>query len=245
MGKPIINYKAVAQLNSVSHKTLYRPTVVDRGEPVTLEVILQRAHDRGYLPGLKPEGAAGVASGICQQMVAEFRNGNSIKFGDYFRGALYLSGQCGADGKLGPDNEINVRLIKGKGFGLDTANYDFQNVESENVPKLEFVISDYPGALRNKPVVGQLLFVNGEKLTGEGTETAVELWATDATGAITGDEPAWDTDTFSIKGPNLLGCTLPNNIEPGRYIFKVLRGTASGAVTESIQLPVQVVEANS
>ncbi len=243
MAKPIINYHAVAQVDPISRRTIYRPTVVDRGEPVTLEQVLVRAHDRGYLPGLKPEGARGVAAGICEQMVTEFRAGNSIKFGNYFRGALYLSGQCGADGKLGPDNEIKVRLIKGKGFQLDAGDFDYQNIESANVPKLEFVISDHAGAVRNKPVVGVTLYVNGERLTGEGTTTSVELWATDATGAITGDEPVWSIDTFDITGPSLLGFAFPNNTEPGRYVFKVLREAEGGAVTESVNLGVQVIAA--
>ena len=243
MAKPIINYRAVAQVNSVLNKTIFRPTVVDRGEPVSLSTVITRAIDRGYLPGLKPESAQGVAAGICEQMATEFREGKSVKFGNYFRGLIYLSGTCDSDGKLGPNNDVRVHLIKGAGFRLDASDYTFQNVESENVPKLEFVISDCAGALRNKPVVAQLLYVNGERLTGDGTTTSVQLWATDETGAITGDEPAWDIDSFSITGPNLLAFTFPNNTNPGRYVFKVLRTSASGAVTESIQLPVQVLAA--
>ena len=242
MAKPIINYHAVAQAHPTqTGKTLYRPAVVDRGVPVTLDQIVERAIDRGYLPGLKRESAQGVASGICEQMATELREGRSVKFGSYFRGLIYLKGTCDNDGKLGPDNAVNVRLIKGDGFKLSASDFTFQNVESENVPKLEFVISDCAGALRNKPVAGELLYVNGERLTGEGTETTVELWATDATGAITGDDPVWFTGTFSITGPNLLAATMPNDIAAGRYIFKVLRQTQAGVVTESIQLPVQVL----
>ena len=92
MAKPIINYRAVAQANSVLNKTIYRPTVVDRGEPVSLSTVITRAIDRGYLPGLKPESAQGVAAGICEQMATEFREGKSVKFGNYFRGLIYLSG---------------------------------------------------------------------------------------------------------------------------------------------------------
>lgn len=242
MAKPIINYHAVAQANGLQQgKTLYRPTVVDRGEPVTLDTIVKRAIDRGYLPGLKPESAQGVASGICEQMATELREGRSVKFGNYFRGLIYLRGTCDNDGKLGPDNEVSVSLIKGKGFGLNAADFTFQNIESENVPKLEFVISDCAGAQRNKPVAGELLYVNGERLTGEGTATSVELWATDETGAITGDEPVWNIDSFSITGPNLLAFAFPNNTPAGRYVFKVLRRTPAGAVTESIQLTVYVI----
>jgi len=243
MAKPIINYAPVAMQNRALGRTIYVPTIVDRGQTVPLETVIERAIDRGLIVGIKPTAATSIAQGLGKQMYAEFSNGRGIKFGDYFYGRLYLGGTCGADGKLSPKNEINVRLMPGKGYRVKYGDFTYQNVESALVPTLDFVISDTAGAVRNKPVIDATLFVNGTKLVGEGTTTTIEFWAVDSTGEITGDEPAYTYDTFTVAGESLIAFDLGSTIEAANYVAKVVRTASTGTRTESVPLEVEVVVA--
>ena len=243
MAKPVINYAPVPMQNRALGRTIFVPMVVDRGQTVPMETVIERAIDRGLIVGIKPTAASSIAQGLGKQMYAELKNGRGIKFGDYFYGRLYLSGTCGSDGRLNDaKNDISVRLIPGKGYQVKLSDYTFQNVENELVPSVDFVLSDTPSAVRNKPVAGATLFVNGQKLVGEGTTTAVEFWATDSTGEITGDTPAYTFSEFTAEGASLLAFAL-SNVNAGNYVLKVVRTAAGGTRTESVPLNVEVVAA--
>ena len=242
MAKPIINYAPVPMQNRALGRTIFVPTVVDRGQTVPLETVIERAIDRGLIVGIKPTAATSIAQGLGKQMYAEFANARGIKFGDYFYGRLYLNGTCGSDGRLTDKNDINVRLVPGNGYRVKLSDFSFQNVESEMVPQVDFVLSDTASAVRNKPVIGATLFINGMKLVGEGTTTTVELWATDATGEITGDDPAYTFSEFTAEGASLLAFALAN-VAAAKYVLKVARTATGGTRTESVPLNVEVVAA--
>jgi hypothetical protein len=244
MDKPIINYSPRAMQDRVHEKTIFVPTIVDRLQSVDLDTVIERAIDRGLIVGVKPTAAKSIADGLGKQMYAELSSARGVKFGDYFYARLYLDGTCNGDGRLTSQNGINVRLNKGKGFSLRRGNFAFQNVNSDLVPQLDFCISDWSDAERNKPVVGKTLFVNGSKLVGEGTETTVDFWATNATGEIVGDDPVATVDTFITAGPSMLSFTLPGALEANtKYVMKIVREAESGSDTESMPLDVTVVAA--
>ena len=72
--------------------TLYLPAIVEREEAVPLDVIIERAIDRGLIAGIKPSAAKQIADAIAQQMYEEFKAGRGVKFGNYFYARLYLDG---------------------------------------------------------------------------------------------------------------------------------------------------------
>ena len=241
MAKPIINYHPVAQRNPATGGTIYVPTIVERDQTVDLESLIESAADRGVIVGIKPAAGKSVANALGEQMYAEFRAGRSIRFGEYFYGKLYLDGQCGPDGRLDDGNGINIRLVKGPKFRIPFDSFQYQNIDSDLVPKLDFVVSDCAGAERNTPVTGEVLLVNGSRLEGNNMTSTVEFWQVDSSGQIVGDRADYSFSNFIAHGPNLLSFDLGTTILPRKYIMKVVRTHSSGVRTESLGLAVTVV----
>ena len=97
MDKPILFYDVRVQTSRVTGGTLYLPAIVEREEAVPLDVIIERAIDRGLIAGIKPSAAKQIADAIAQQMYEEFRAGRGVKFGNYFYARLYLDGTSDSD----------------------------------------------------------------------------------------------------------------------------------------------------
>ena len=73
MDKPILFYDVRVQTSRVTGGTLYLPAIVEREEAVPLDVIIERAIDRGLIAGIKPSAAKQIADAIAQQMYEEFK----------------------------------------------------------------------------------------------------------------------------------------------------------------------------
>ena len=148
MDKPILFYDVRVQTSRVTGGTLYLPAIVEREEAVPLDVIIERAIDRGLIAGIKPSAAKQIADAIAQQMYEEFRAGRGVKFGNYFYARLYLDGTSDSDGKLTSANGINVRFANGTGFRLTMDMFSFSNVNGGDIPGTDFLISEADGAER-------------------------------------------------------------------------------------------------
>ena len=243
MAKPVINYRAKAIQDRVNNTTVYSPLVTDRNPSVDFDTVVERAIDRGLIPGLKTIAAKSVAEGVLKQVYEELKNARGVRFGNYFYARVYLDGKCDGSGKLPGANGVNVRLIKGPGFSLDADKFAFQNADSDLVPSVDFLISSANGAKRNALKESADVMVNGVKLVGDDTTTKVEFWAVDSSDLPTGDAPVATVTTFISDGPNALAFAYPANITVGqKYAAKVVRTTASGLATESIPVVVTVVE---
>ena len=149
MEKPVIQYTIRPQANRASGGVINVPAIIGREDSVPLELIVDRAIDRGLIVAIKPNAAKSVADGVAKQMFEEFRNGNGVKFGDYFYARLYLDGTTDGSGTLVEGrNGINVRLYKGNGFKLGLKDFSWQFAEAENIAAIDYLVSDADGAQR-------------------------------------------------------------------------------------------------
>jgi len=82
--KPTVKYEVRAQRDPVNNVTIYVPAIVDRN------------------------AAKSLATGLCEQLFKEFRDGNAVNFDGYFYGRLYLDGTVNADGRISFANRVNT-----------------------------------------------------------------------------------------------------------------------------------------
>ena len=224
-------YTVRQQTNRATGSVVYVPAIVERPESVSLEEIVSKAIDRGLIVAIKPNAAKGVADGVARQMLEEFKQGNGVKFGDYFYARLYLDGTTDGNGTLVADkNGINVRLYKGDGFKLKLADFSWSNVDSGNIPAVDYAISDADGALRSMLIPGETVLLNGTNLFAEDDDSqAVEFVEVLPEGSTDTPETATVTE-FIAAGPNLLSFALPNTLTAGKA-FTVQAKRTRGATT--------------
>ena len=230
MEKPILYYGIRVHVNRLTGGTLYVPAIVDREDAVPLDVIIERAIDRGLIAGIKTSAAQQIADALALQMYEEFKSGRGVKFGNYFYARLYLDGTSDSDGKLTKDNDINVRFVSGPGFKLTMDMFSFSNIAGGDIPGVDFLISDVDGAERDILKPDAVVMLNGVNLFAEGDAgTKVRFFEIDAeTGDVAG-EPAAEVAQFSSKGPNLLTFAWIPALERGRRYRAVPLRSADGS----------------
>lgn len=215
--KPIMTYTVRQQPNRATGGVLYVPAIINREEAVPLDEIVIRAIDRNLIAGLKPSAAKSVADGVARQMFEELKNGNGIKFGDYFYARIYLDGQTDGNGNLVEGrNGVNVRLYRGDGFKLALTDFTWQNVDGGNIPGIDYLISDVDGAVRDVLKPDADILLNGTALAGE-ADTAQKVVFTQVLAAgEAGDPQVVEVTDFIAKGPNLLSFAWPAALVAGR-----------------------------
>ena len=109
--KPTVKFEVRAQRDPINNVTIYVPAIVDRNAAKSLATVIENAIDRGLIVGVKPSAASGIATGLCEQLFKEFKDGNAVNFDGYFYGRLYLDGTVNADGRITSENSINIRLV--------------------------------------------------------------------------------------------------------------------------------------
>ena len=231
MDKPIVFYAVRPQVNRATGGTLYVPSIVEREEIVPLDEIVRRAIDRGLIVGIKDSAAKSIADAVARQMYEEFRQGQGVRFGNYFHARLYLDGTTDANGRLvAGRNNVNVRLIQGTAFKLTLDMFAFSNVAGGDIPGVDFVISDADGAERDLLLAGATLMLNGVNLYAEGDlGTKVQFLAIDPETGVPAPEPAAEITDFTSKGPNLLTFAWPAALEGGKSYRVVPLRSADGA----------------
>ena len=229
MDKPILFYDVRVQTSRVTGGTLYLPAIVEREEAVPLDVIIERAIDRGLIAGIKPSAAKQIADAIAQQMYEEFRNGRGVKFGNYFYARLYLDGTSDSDGKLTSANSINVRFVNGSGFKLTMDMFSFSNVNGGDIPGTDFLISEADGAERGVLIPNENVILNGVNLWRDGDAgTKVGFYGIDPVTGEISDEPAVEVASFETKGPNALKFAWPSDLAQGAAYMAVPSRSADG-----------------
>ena len=231
MDKPIVFYAVRQQVNRVTGGTIYVPSIVEREEIVPLDEIVRRAIDRGLIVGIKDSAAKSIADAVARQMYEEFRQGQGVRFGNYFHARLYLDGTTDANGRLvAGRNNVNVRLVQGTAFKLTLDMFAFSNVAGGDIPGVDFVISDADGAERDLLLVGATLMLNGVNLYAEGDlGTKVQFFALDPATGDPAAAPSAEVTDFASKGPNLLTFAWPAALEGGRSYRVVPLRSADGA----------------
>ena len=229
MDKPILFYDVRVQTSRVTGGTLYLPAIVEREEAVPLDVIIERAIDRGLIAGIKPSAAKQIADAIAQQMYEEFRAGRGVKFGNYFYARLYLDGTSDSDGKLTGANSINVRFVNGAGFKLTMDMFSFSNVNGGDIPGTDFLISEADGAERGILLPGANVILNGVNLWRDGDAgTKVGFYGIDPVTGEISDDPAAEVASFETKGPNALKFAWPSALAQGASYMAVPSRSADG-----------------
>ncbi len=229
MDKPILFYDVRVQTSRVTGGTLYLPAIVEREEAVPLDVIIERAIDRGLIAGIKPSAAKQIADAIAQQMYEEFRAGRGVKFGNYFYARLYLDGTSDSDGKLTSANSINVRFVNGSGFKLTMDMFSFSNVNGGDIPGTDFLISEADGAERGILIPSENVILNGVNLWRDGDAgTKVGFYAIDSVTGEVADEPTAEVANFETKGPNALKFAWPSALAQGASYMAMPSRSADG-----------------
>ena len=229
MDKPILFYDVRVQTSRVTGGTLYLPAIVEREEAVPLDVIIERAIDRGLIAGIKPSAAKQIADAIAQQMYEEFRAGRGVKFGNYFYARLYLDGTSDSDGRLTSANSINVRFVNGAGFKLTMDMFSFSNVNGGDIPGTDFLISEADGAERGVLIPNENVILNGVNLWRDGDAgTKVGFYGIDPVTGEISDEPAVEVTNFETKGPNALKFAWRSALAQGAAYMAVPSRSADG-----------------
>jgi len=228
--KPTMTYTVRQQPNRATGGVIYVPSITDRDESVPLDEIVTRAIDRNLIAGLKTNAAKSVADGVAKQMFAELKNGNGVKFGDYFYARVYLDGTTDGNGTLVEGrNGINVRLYKGEGFKLSLKDFTWQNADGGNIPGIDYLISDIDGAVRDLLKAGAVVLLNGTALCGDADDSQAVVFTQVLEAGDEGDPQVVEVTDFIAKGPNLLSFAWPAELVAGRA-YKVqaqrLRGGA-------------------
>ncbi|MBP5510490.1 MAG: hypothetical protein J6Z49_06195 [Kiritimatiellae bacterium] len=225
--KPEMQYTIRQQANRATGGYLYVPSIVSRDESIPLETIVERAIDRGLIVAIKTNAAKSVADGVARQMLEEFRQGNGVKFGDYFYARLYLDGTTDGNGTLVEGrNGINVRLYKGEGFKLSLNDFSWHFAEAANIPTVDYAISDADGAQRGILIPDEDILVNGTQLYAE-DDDGQKLVFTEVLPEGSTDAPeVVEVTRFISRGPNLLSCAWPNLTKDAyRLQAQRIRGT--------------------
>ena len=229
MDKPILFYDVRVQTSRVTGGTLYLPAIVEREEAVPLDVIIERAIDRGLIAGIKPSAAKQIADAIAQQMYEEFKAGRGVKFANYFYARLYLDGTSDSDGRLTSANSINVRFVNGAGFKLTMDMFSFSNVNGGDIPGTDFLISEADGAERGVLIPNENVILNGVNLWRDGDAgTKVGFYGIDPVTGEISDDPAAEVASFETKGPNALKFAWPSALAQGASYMAVPSRSADG-----------------
>lgn len=230
MDKPILFYDVRVQTSRVTGGTLYLPAIVEREEAVPLDVIIERAIDRGLIAGIKPSAAKQIADAIAQQMYEEFKAGRGVKFGNYFYARLYLDGTSDSDGKLTSANSINVRFVNGSGFKLTMDMFSFSNVNGGDIPGTDFLISEADGAERGILIPSENVILNGVNLWKDGDMgTKVAFYLVNPETGAPAEEATAEVTSFLTMGPNALKFAWPSALANGSTYFAVPSRSADGA----------------
>ena len=229
MDKPILFYEVRVHQNRITGGPVYVPAIVEREEAVPLDVIIERAIDRGLIAGIKPSAARQIADAIAQQMYEEFKAGRGVKFGNYFYARLYLDGTSDNDGRLTGANSVNVRFANGTGFKLTMDMFSFSNVNGGDIPGTDFLISEADGAERGLLLPGEKVILNGVNLWRDGDAgTKVGFYAIDSVTGEVADEPTAEVTNFATKGPNALKFAWPSALAQGSSYLAVPSRSADG-----------------
>ena len=198
--KPVIKYEVRAQRDSVNNTTVYVPAIVDRSATKNLSAVIENAIDRSLIVGVKPSAANGIATGLCEQLFKEFKDGNAVNFDGYFYGRLYLDGTVSGDGRISGENSINIRLAKGPKWKLSTDDFSFTNVADGKTPVVDFLISSTSGAARGKLVKGAAILVNGSVFGDAADGVAVKFVYGDGT-EVDGVATSCGENLISVEWP--------------------------------------------
>lgn len=229
MEKPILYYGIRVHVNRLTGGTLYVPAIVDREDAVPLDVIIERAIDRGLIAGIKTSAAQQIADALALQMYEEFKSGRGVKFGNYFYARLYLDGTSDSDGKLTKDNDINVRFVSGPGFKLTMDMFSFSNIAGGDIPGTDFLISEADGAERGALFPNANVIFNGFNLWKEGdTGTKVSWFLVDPDTGKPAEEAAAEVTSFLSMGPNSLKFAWPGGLAAGSTYLAVPSRSADG-----------------
>ena len=229
MDKPILFYEVRVHQNRITGGPVYVPAIVEREEAVPLDVIIERAIDRGLIAGIKPSAAKQIADAIAQQMYEEFKAGRGVKFGNYFYARLYLDGTSDSDGRLTSANGINVRFANGAGFRLTMDMFSFSNVNGGDIPGTDFLISEADGAERGILIPSANVILNGVNLVKEGdVGTKIAFFAVDGETGEVSPVAAAEVTNFETKGPNALKFAWPSALERGATYMAVPSRSADG-----------------
>ncbi len=201
--KPIVKFEVRAQRDPINNITIYVPQIVDRSAAKSLATVIENAIDRGLIVGVKPSAASGIATGLCEQLFKEFKDGNAVNFDGYFYGRLYLDGTVGADGRLTSSNSINIRLVKGSKFSLAMRDFSFTNVADDKTPSVDFLISQCAGAVRGKLIKGQAIGINGSTFGDDAEAVAAKFVYGDGTEVVA---------TVTYCGENLIAVAWPDGL---------------------------------
>ena len=216
MDKPILFYEVRVHQNRITGAPIYVPAIVDREEAIPLDLIIERAIDRGLIAGIKPSAARQIADAIAMQMYEEFKQGRGVKFGNYFYARLYLDGTSDSDGKLTKDNGINVRFQQGTGFKLTMDMFSFSNVNGGDIPGTDFLISEADGAERGVLIPDENIILNGVNLWKDGDMgTKVSFYLVDDTTKLPSDIASATVTNFLTTGPNALKFAWPSGLVQG------------------------------
>jgi len=182
--KPTVKFEVRAQRDPVNNVTIYVPAIVDRSAAKSLATVIENAIDRGLIVGVKPSAANGIATGLCEQLFKEFKDGNAVNFDGYFYGRLYLDGTVNADGRITSENSINIRLVKGAKWALATNDFSFTNIADDKTPNVEFLISACTGAVRGKLIKEQAILVNGSTFGDDAEHVSAKFVFEDGTEVV-------------------------------------------------------------
>ena len=201
--KPTLKYEVRAQRDPINNTTVYVPAIVDRAATKSLAAVIENAIDRSLIVGVKPSAASGIATGLCEQLFKEFKDGNAVDFDGYFYGRLYLDGKVSSDGRITGENSVNVRLTKGPKWRLSTGDFSFTNIADDKTPIVDFLISAATGAARGKLIKGQSILVNGSVFGDKAANVTAKF--------VYGDGTEVDCDITSC-GENLLAIAWPEEL---------------------------------
>ena len=201
--KPTVKYEVRAQKDPINNVTIYVPAIVDRNAAKSLATVIENAIDRGLIVGVKPSAANGIATGLCEQLFKEFKDGNSVNFDGYFYGRLYLDGTVGADGRITAANSINIRLVKGVKWALAANDFSFTNVADDKTPIVEFLISAATGAVRGRLIKDQAILVNGSTFGDDAEHVSAKFVFNEGTEVV---------GTISSCGENLITVAFPEGL---------------------------------
>lgn len=190
------------------------PAIVDRLQSVGLETVLKNAIDRGLIAGIKESAAGSIAEGIIEQVYKELKDGNGVKFGDFFYVRLYLDGQTDANGTLTDENTINARFAKGPAFALTLDDFSFHYVASEDAPKVNLIESWKQGSTSGTIQPDADVLVHGERFFADDTLTEV---------VFVKGETKVVVDSFTTENDYLLRFPRPAGLDEGEWKFYVQR----------------------
>lgn len=237
MDKPVLTFDVHQQPDRASGGYIYVPAIVDRNDSLPLDEVIVRAIRQGRIVGLKESAVSAIADAVAKQIYEEMKQGNGVKFGNYFYCRIYLKGTSDGNGTLSPDkNEIVVNLVKGDGFKLSLDMFDLQYKGAALIPFIDFLISEDDDAERGILVPGENVLLNGSSLWAE-TDTATKVKFTKV--VEEGDAPVVEVTDFIARGPALLSFAYPQGLSGGKWRAEVRRTDAHGTTRVSSSVEVE------